>query len=175
MDLRGNPGGLFESAIKVADLFIQKGTIVNVKGRLKDYEKIFKAHSPGTLVDCPILVLIDNYSASAAEVLAGALKDNKRGMLLGRKSFGKGSVQSLIQMDHGNAVKLTVAHYYTPDGHSIHEKGIQPHIELKRPMSADKSKGVQFTSKEDTDFHQALSFLKMFRFFGSISNSSSEL
>ena len=172
LDLRGNPGGLFESAIKVADLFIKKGTIVSIKGRLKHYEKVFKAHSSNTLPHFPMVVLIDTYSASAAEILAGALKENKRAMLLGRKSFGKGSVQSLIQMDKGNAIKLTVAHYYTPKGNSIHEQGIHPHVELKEPVPSDKSKSIQFTSVEDTDFRQASSFLKMFRYFNPVSNLS---
>ncbi len=165
LDLRGNPGGLFNSAVKVADLFIKKGTIVSIKGRIKDHEKIFKAHSPDTLTDFPILVLIDTYSASAAEILAGALKENKRAIILGRKSFGKGSVQSLIPINKDNAVKLTVAHYYTPDGNSIHNQGIKPNIELKAPKSSDGSKNIRLTSKEDTDFHQAVSFLKMSNYF----------
>ena len=163
LDLRGNPGGLFESAIQVAGLFIKEGTIVSIKGRLKDYEQVFQAHSSEAFTDFPMIVLIDNYSASAAEILAGALKENKRAMLFGRKSFGKGSVQSLIHLDQGNAVKLTVAHYYTPDGNSIDEKGIKPHIKLKKPVSSNESKPVSFTGKEDTDFHQAISFLKMFK------------
>ena len=175
LDLRGNPGGLLESSIQVADLFIKKGTIVSIKGRLKDYEQVFQAHSSEALINFPMIVLIDIYSASAAEILAGALKENKRAMLLGRKSFGKGSVQSLIHLDQGNAVKLTVAHYYTPNGNSIHEKGIEPHIELKQPLPSDQSKPVQFTSKEDTDFHQAFSFLKMFRYFNPVSSQSSDL
>lgn len=175
LDLRGNPGGLLESAIQVADLFIKKGTIVSIKGRLKDYEQVFQAHSSEAFINFPMIVLIDTYSASAAEILAGALKENKRAMLLGRKSFGKGSVQSLIHLDQGNAVKLTVAHYYTPNGNSIHEKGIEPHIELKQSLPSDQSKPVQFTSKEDTDFQQAFSFLKMFRYFNPVSNQSSGL
>ncbi len=175
LDLRGNPGGLLESAIQVADLFIKKGTIVSIKGRLKDYEQVFQAHSSEAFINFPMIVLIDTYSASAAEILAGALKENKRAMLLGRKSFGKGSVQSLIHLDQGNAVKLTVAHYYTPNGNSIHEKGIEPHIELKQSLPSDQSKPVQFTSKEDMDFQQAFSFLKMFRYFNPVSNQSSGL
>ena len=175
LDLRGNPGGLFKSAVKVADLFIKKGTIVSIKGRVKDYEKIFKAHSPDTLTDFPIFVLIDAYSASAAEILAGALKDNKRAIILGRKSFGKGSVQSLIPINKDNAVKLTVAHYYTPNGHSIHDQGVKPHIELKKPKPSDGSKDIKLTGKEDTDFHQAVSFLKMSRYFNSVSNLPTEL
>ncbi len=165
LDIRSNPGGLFESAIKVADLFIERGDIVHIKGRLKEHEQKFKAHSPGTLPYFPMLVLIDSYSASSAEILAGALKENKRALLLGRKSWGKGSVQSLIPVNNGNAVKLTVAHYYTPMGNSIHEKGVQPHVELKQPVFSDESKDLLLTGPEDTDFQQALSFLKMFKHF----------
>ena len=175
LDLRGNPGGLFTSAVKVADLFIKKGTIVSIRGRVKDHEKIFKAHSPDTLTDFPILVLIDHYSASAAEILAGALKENKRAVILGRKSFGKGSVQSLIPINKDNAVKLTVAYYYTPDGNSIHNQGIKPHIELKAPKTSDGSKNIQLTGKGDTDFHQAVSFLKMSGYFNPVSNLPSDL
>lgn len=167
LDLRSNPGGVFDSAIKVADLFMATGTIVSVKGRLKSYEKIFKAHSQNTFSDFPMLVLIDAYSASAAEVLAGALKENKRALLLGQKSFGKGSVQSLVPVDSKNAIKLTVAHYYTPKGNSIHKKGIMPDIEFSKASLTDKLKYIQFASEEDTDFQQALYLLKMFRDFSS--------
>ncbi len=167
LDLRGNPGGVFDSAIKVADLFMSKGTIVSVKGRIKSYDKIFKARSQNTFSNFPMLVLIDAYSASAAEVLAGALKENKRAMLLGRKSFGKGSVQSLLPVDSENAIKLTVAHYYTPKGNSIHKQGIIPDIEFSKPLLTDESKYVRFASEEDTDLKQALHLLKMFRYFSS--------
>ncbi|MDE0118430.1 MAG: S41 family peptidase [Bdellovibrionales bacterium] len=165
LDLRGNPGGLFEPAIKIADLFIKKGIIVNIKGRMKDHDQTFKASSYNTFSGFPILVLIDSYSASSAEILAGALQENKRAILLGRKSFGKGSVQSLIPMEDGNAVKLTIAHYYTPNGHSIHEQGIQPDIELKVKETTDT---------EDTDFLQAVSLLKMFQFFSFATSAPSD-
>ena len=166
LDLRGNPGGLFQSAVKVADLFIKKGTIVSVKGRRSQYEQIFKAQTIGTLLPFPIVVLIDSGSASAAEIVAGALKENKRAILLGRKSFGKGSVQSLIKIDEdGSALNLTVAHYYTPDGNSIHGKGIKPHTKLPEPVASESAGSVLFTSKEDTDFQRAYSFLKMSNYF----------
>lgn len=175
LDLRGNPGGLFKSAVKVADLFIKKGTIVSIKGRIAEHDKVFRAHMSDTLTGFPMFVLIDAYSASAAEILAGALKENKRAIVLGRKSFGKGSVQSLIPIDRGNAVKITVAHYYTPDGNSINDKGVAPHIELKKPKPPEGKKYIQFTGKEDTDFHQAYSFLKMSKYFHSVSKLSSDL
>ena len=200
LDLRGNPGGLFEPAVKIADLFIKKGTLVSIKGRENSNEQIFKAFSHGTMSDFPMLVLIDAYSASSAEILAGALQENNRAILLGRKSFGKGSVQSLIPMNHGNAVKLTVAHYYTPKGHSIHKLGIQPDIEFKlkaviapsffldetekplkntkdstkKPTPSKQSSNIVLTGPEDTDFHQAVSLLKMFKFFSFASGLPSD-
>ena len=171
LDLRGNPGGLLESAVKVADLFMKKGVIVSVKGRLPDYGQIFYAHSKGTRIDLPLIVLIDSYSASAAEVLAGALKDSQRALILGRNSFGKGSVQTLIPMKNEKkgktGIKLTVAHYYTPSGGSIHGVGIQPHIELKQIIRAsqDKDSSVVLTGDKDIDFQQALHLLKSSRYF----------
>ena len=175
LDLRGNPGGVFDSSVKVANLFIKEGVIVSIKGRVKDYEQVFKAHPSSAFLYFPMFVLIDTYSASAAEVLAGALKDNKRAVLLGRKSFGKGSVQSLIPVSKEKAIKLTVAHYYTPSGESIHEKGIKPHIEFQRPQPSDEQTGVIFTSKEDTDFQKALSFMKMLKYLKSTSDLPSGL
>ena len=170
LDLRGNPGGLLDSAVKVADLFIKTGVIVSVKGRLPDYEQVFHAHSKGTRVDFPLIVLIDNYSASAAEVLAGALKDSRRALILGRNSFGKGSVQTLIPMENEKGdrkgLKLTVAHYYTSTGNSIHGVGVKPHIELKQNHSVeDKDSVVELTGDKDSDFQQAVHFLKTSNYF----------
>ena len=155
LDLRGNAGGLFDSAIRVADLFIKEGIIVSIKGRKKNHNQVIKAKGLGTLPDFPLLVLIDAYSASSAEVLAGALKDHKRAMLLGRKSFGKASVQSLIPLDQGGALQLTVAHYYRPSGQSIHNLGIVPDMTLKAPTT-----DWTFAGTGDTDLKQALSLLK---------------
>ena len=171
LDLRGNPGGLLDSAVKVADLFIKTGVIVSVKGRLPDYEQVFYAHSKGTRVDFPLVVLIDNYSASAAEVLAGALKDSQRALILGRNSFGKGSVQTLIPIENEKkektGIKLTVAHYYTPAGVSIHGVGVKPHIELKQitHSSKDKARAIIFTGERDSDFQQAVHLLKSSGYF----------
>ena len=170
LDVRGNPGGLLDSAVKVADLFIKTGVIVSVKGRLPDYEQIFHAHSQGTREDFPLIVLIDDYSASAAEVLAGALKDSGRALVLGRNSFGKGSVQTLIPIENeeGNrrSLKLTVAHYYTPAGNSIHGVGVKPHIELKQNHSLkDKKTSFVLAGDKDGDFQQALYLLKTSDYF----------
>jgi len=167
LDLRGNFGGVLDAAVQVADLFIKEGVIVSVKGRIKDYDKVFKAHPINTLMGFPILVLIDSYSASAAEVLAGALKENKRAVILGRTSFGKASVQSLIHVDKEHAVRLTVAHYYTPLGNSIHEHGIKPHIELKKTNTQSdeqlEDKKSNLSMEKDTDINKAVSFFKMFK------------
>ncbi|MGR3317044.1 MAG: S41 family peptidase [Candidatus Anammoxibacter sp.] len=133
LDLRFNPGGLLNVAIDVSDQFLEKGVIVSTKGRYKSQNIVYKAHRGGLLINHPLVVLLNNGSASASEIVAGAIKDNKRGILLGNRTFGKGSVQSLLPIDDGkSALKLTTARYYTPSGISIHEIGIEPdiHVEL---------------------------------------------
>jgi carboxyl-terminal processing protease len=130
LDLRSNPGGLLTSAVEVSDDFLDSGTIVTTRGRLKQADLNFSA-TPGDLLDgAPMVVLVDNGTASAAEIVAGALKDNHRALLMGRRSFGKGSVQTVLPLDDTHAVKLTTALYYTPNGTSIQAAGIQPDIEL---------------------------------------------
>ena len=128
LDLRRNPGGLLDQAIKISDLFLSKGTIVSTKGRDKENQKVVSATSAGTYEGFPIVVLINEYSASASEIVAGALKDNKRALILGKRSFGKGSVQSVVKMGDGSGLKLTVARYYTPSGISIQAEGIVPDV-----------------------------------------------
>jgi carboxyl-terminal processing protease len=130
LDLRSNPGGLLSAAVEVSDLLLDSGTIVTTKGRIREAEMAFRA-TPGDALDgVPLVVLIDNGSASAAEIVAGALKDNQRGLLMGRRSFGKGSVQTVLTLDETHALKLTTARYFTPSGVSIQASGIQPDIEL---------------------------------------------
>lgn len=136
LDLRFNPGGLLDIAIEVAEQLLESGIIVSTKGRGASQNIVYKAHKRGTLVKGPIVVLINNGSASASEIVAGAIKDNKRGILVGNRTFGKGSVQSLLPVNNGKAaLKLTTARYYTPSGASIHDKGIYPdiHVELSTP------------------------------------------
>ncbi|MCL2916477.1 S41 family peptidase [Shewanella corallii] len=129
LDLRNNPGGLLEQAIQIADLFLDGGRIVSTEGRFFDANSDYFAAPEHYLGELPILVLINKGSASAAEVLAGALQDNTRATIMGEQSFGKGTVQSLIPtLYSGNAVKLTIARYTTPKGEDIHAKGIQPDI-----------------------------------------------
>ncbi len=130
LDLRSNPGGLLTSAVEISDDFLDSGIIVTTKGRLKESDLSFSA-TPGDLADgAPMAVLVDNGTASAAEIVAGALKDNHRALIVGRRSFGKGSVQTVLPLDETHAVKLTTARYYTPSGGSIQASGIQPDIEL---------------------------------------------
>ena len=130
LDLRSNPGGLLTAAVEVSDDFLDSGVIVTTKGRLKQSDLSFNA-TPGDLITgAPIVVLADNGTASAAEIVAGALKDNHRALIMGRRTFGKGSVQTVLPLDETHAIKLTTARYYTPSGVSIQAAGIQPDIEL---------------------------------------------
>lgn len=126
LDLRNNPGGLLDQAVKVSDVFLGSGEIVSMRGREKDDSRSFKATSAKTDQTCPLVVLVNAGSASASEIVAGALQDHKRGLLVGERTFGKGSVQNVIPLPDGSALKLTVALYYTPSGRSIQAEGIQP-------------------------------------------------
>jgi carboxyl-terminal processing protease len=128
LDLRNNPGGLLDSSVKIADIFLDEGIIVSTKGRLKDQNMEFSAHSGGSEYDFPMVILINNGSASASEIVAGALQDHKRALILGTQSFGKGSVQTIIPMAAGSGLRLTTARYYTPNGTSIQAKGITPDV-----------------------------------------------
>lgn len=135
LDLRNNPGGLLTAAVEVGRKFIPKGDIVSIKsrdGEKSTYSSFFQSHPL-----LPLVVLINEGSASASEIVAGAIKDNKRGLLLGRKSFGKGSVQTVISLNDGSAMALTTALYYTPSGVNIHKKGIEPDIDVELPKISD--------------------------------------
>jgi len=128
LDLRDNPGGLLNQSIKISDLFLEKGDILSIKGRLKQNTQIFKAKANSTDRSFPMVVLINGGSASASEIVAGALQDHKRALILGTPSFGKGSVQTVEPLRDGYGLKLTIARYYTPSGRSIQAKGIEPDI-----------------------------------------------
>ena len=131
IDLRSNPGGLLVAAVHIADELLDKGRIVSTRGRIAISEAEFSA-TPGDLLDGrPVVVIVDAGSASAAEVLAGALRDNGRARIVGSRTFGKGSVQTLLPLDNGDSVKLTTARYYTPSGRSIQARGIDPDVVLK--------------------------------------------
>ena len=131
VDLRSNPGGLLVGAVQIADELLDKGGIVSTKGRALIGDSRFDATPGDRLKGAPVVLLVDAGSASAAEVLAGALHDNKRARVVGSRTFGKGSVQTLLPLDNGDSVKLTTARYYTPSGHSIQARGIVPDVVLK--------------------------------------------
>jgi carboxyl-terminal processing protease len=131
LDLRNNGGGLLNQSIKVSDLFLDDGKILSIKGRNKKNTKVFKASASGKARDYPLVVLINGGSASASEIVAGALQDHKRALILGTTSFGKGSVQTVETLRDGAGLKLTIARYYTPNDRSIQAKGIEPDIYLK--------------------------------------------
>ncbi|MGI8560976.1 MAG: S41 family peptidase [Luteimonas sp.] len=138
LDLRSNPGGLLTSAVQIADDLLQRGTIVSTRGRIPISDAEFSA-TPGDRLDgAPLVVLVDAGSASASEVLAGALRDNGRARVVGSRTFGKGSVQTVLPLDNGDSVKLTTARYYTPSGKSIQARGIEPDVVLK-PENASAS------------------------------------
>jgi len=130
LDLRSNPGGLLLGAVQIADELLDSGNIVTTRGRAAIGTSRFDATPGDRLHGAPVVVLVDAGSASAAEVLAGALRDNKRARIVGSRTFGKGSVQTLLPLENGDAVKLTTARYYTPSGHSIQALGIEPDVVL---------------------------------------------
>jgi carboxyl-terminal processing protease len=140
IDVRNNPGGLLEASIAVSERFLEPDSMIaSVKGRIEDQNAVFKAKIKKPYVDFPIVILINKGSASASEIVAGSLRDNKRAVILGEKSFGKGSVQTVIPMKDDSALRLTTSYYYTPSGKVIHEKGINPDIILPfKSMDTDE-------------------------------------
>ena len=131
IDVRNNPGGLLDQAVEVSDLFLEKGEIVSTRSRNEDDTVKFMATAGDIAKDLPIVVMINEGSASASEILAGALQDHRRAIVLGEKSFGKGSVQTVMPLGDFGAMRITTARYYTPSGRSIQAKGIEPDIEVK--------------------------------------------
>lgn len=150
IDLRGNPGGLLTEAISVTDLFLNKGEIVSVRGRGTSDVKVYSASKGDVIDNKPLVVLIDQGSASASEIVAGALQDHKRAPILGITSFGKGSVQQVIPIDSG-AIRLTVAKYYTPSGDSIQAVGIKPDIIVPRAEIKVLNNGFKFSESQYKD------------------------
>ncbi len=132
LDLRNNPGGVLQAAVAVADTFLSDGQIVYTQGRLEQAQMRFSADGEDMLDGAPMVVLINSGSASGSEIVAGALQDHRRAVIMGSRSFGKGSVQSVLPLQSGAALKLTTARYYTPNGRSIQAEGIAPDIELER-------------------------------------------
>ena len=143
LDLRQNPGGALDEAVALSDLFVSDGVIVSQRGRIRSENDVYRAETvfPGDAAKgLPLIVLIDAGSASASEIVAGALQDHHRALIMGERSFGKGSVQSMIRLDATHAVKLTTARYYTPSGRSVQEGGIQPDIRVPQISDADARK-----------------------------------
>ena len=155
LDLRNNPGGLLSQAIKITETFLDGGEIVSTRGRDKNDIRIFNAKKGDKINNKPLIVLINQGSASASEIVSGALKDHKRAILLGEKSFGKGSVQSIIPLKNRGGLRLTTAKYYLPTGESIHEKGVEPDITVKRNKNDFK-----INTKTDNQLNYAINLLK---------------
>ena len=150
LDLRHNPGGLLEQGVKVADRFLESGVIVTTKGRGGRHVEVERAHKKDTEARYPMVVLVDGGTASASEIVAGALQDHGRAVVIGTQSYGKGSVQTVIELEDGSGLKLTIARYYTPSGRSIQERGITPDVWVKGTTSATDSPGNDIEQREES-------------------------
>ena len=164
LDLRNNPGGVLESAVEVADQLLETGVIVTADGRTPAARFTMEA-TPGELLPgVPVVVLVNGSTASAAEILAGALQDHHRGLLLGRRTFGKGSVQTVMPLKEGRAIKLTTSRYFTPSGRSIQGQGIEPDHAFENidgvPLELDDARVRQTLGARDAGIHAALELLK---------------
>ncbi len=151
LDLRDNPGGLLDQAIKVADVFIDRGIIVSTRGRDPEQNMRFEAHKGNSRYSFPLVVLVNGGSASASEIVAGALQDHKRAIIVGTETFGKGSVQTIIPMPNGAGIRLTTARYYTPSGRSIQETGILPDVIIPFTIPAKAGKQPRQWSIREKD------------------------
>lgn len=155
LDLRGNPGGFLDEAVDVASLFVEKDKTILYTLDKYDQKKEYRSYG-GSFIDAPLVVLIDGGSASASEVVSGALKDYEAATLVGQQSFGKGIVQMVYQVGDGEAVKVTVSSYYSPDGINIHGEGIAPDIEVEIPEDAE----MPLTMENDTQLQKAVEVLR---------------
>lgn len=155
LDLRNNPGGLLSQAVKVSDVFLDSGLIVSTKGRDPSQNIQEWAQKNEKERNYPIIVLVNGGSASASEIVAGALQDNKRALIIGGQTFGKGSVQTIIPMDDGSGLRLTTARYYTPSGRSIQLSGIMPDIKMEYipPSEKEEKEAPRFIREEDLEGH----------------------
>jgi len=142
LDLRNDPGGLLTQAIEVSDIFLKSGVIVSTRGRSKSMESTYMAKDDNNEISCPIVVLVNEGTASAAEIVAGALQDNGRALVVGSQTFGKASVQTVVPLEGGAALKLTTARYYTPKGRSIQAEGITPDITVPFIKMSEDANGV---------------------------------
>ena len=148
LDLRYNPGGLLTQAVKVADEFLSSGIIVSIKGRDSSQNQVYSAHQQGEGEEIPLIILINQGSASASEIVASAIKENKRGILLGEKTFGKGTVQAIIPINKEGAMTLTTAKYYTPSEISIEGEGIEPDIKVEAFKPTEEEKEILLKLRE---------------------------
>ena len=155
LDLRNNPGGLLDQAVKISDRFIESGLIVSMEGRREEQKMRFNAHAQGTITRYPLVVLINGGSASGSEIVAGAIQDHGRGILLGTQTFGKGSVQTIFPLKDGSGLRLTTAKYFTPSGRSIQAKGIAPDITVKpsRPEEEKEAIVPKMPTEKDLERH----------------------
>jgi len=153
LDLRNNPGGVLNGAVAVSDAFLDKGLIVYTEGRIADSRLRFNATPDDVIDGAPLVVLVNQGSASASEIVAGALQDHKRAIILGTPTFGKGSVQTIVPLNNGTAVKLTTARYYTPNGRSIQAEGIVPDIELEDVQVAAVEQPFETIKEADLSRH----------------------
>ncbi len=154
LDLRNNPGGILNAAVAVSDAFLEDGLIVYTEGRVDDSQMKFKATPTDILKGAPLIVLVNGGSASASEIVAGALQDHKRAIIMGSKTFGKGSVQTVLPMHNGAALKLTTARYFTPSGRSIQAEGIEPDIKLENAkLTAIDPSGFEPVKEADLSGH----------------------
>jgi carboxyl-terminal processing protease len=158
LDLRNNPGGVLDAAVEVSDAFLEDGTIVTAEGRSAESRFRMEALEGDLSRGAPIAVLVNGGSASAAEIVAGALRDNGRAKILGQKTFGKGSVQTVLPLEDGQALKLTTSRYFTPSGVSIHERGIDPDVPLPEPDAI--TAGIVDAAERDPEIHAAVAWLK---------------
>jgi len=148
LDMRDNPGGLLDQAVKVADHWLAQGLIVYTKGRHESQRQEFRAQSAGTQGEYPIVVLVNGGTASASEIVAGALQDHHRALILGTQSFGKGSVQTIIPLNDGSGLRLTTALYYTPGGRSIQEVGIGPDILVEQILASEGERARRIRERD---------------------------
>ncbi|MEO0423123.1 MAG: S41 family peptidase [Pseudomonadota bacterium] len=164
LDLRNNPGGVLEAAADVADAFLESGLIVSADGRVPEARFSMNAHPGDQLDGAPIVVLVNGGTASASEIVAGALKDHERGVVIGKQTYGKGSVQTVMPLSAGRAIKLTTSLYYTPSGASIHERGIEPDIVVSadgsRPLTPTSDVIEDMLRKDDEVLQKGLIHLK---------------
>lgn len=195
LDLRNNPGGLLDQAVQVADLFLDAGLIVYTDGRIETQNQRFYADADGTVANFPVVVLVNNGSASASEIVAGALQDHHRAVVLGTTTFGKGSVQTILPLDGQSALRLTTARYYTPSGRSIQATGITPDVVVEPAMvlanaassslsvreadlvghmenGTDQAARSEEDASEDVQLQRGLDLLKTWRVFSKVAHFS---